>query len=1665
MLLPHPTMRVFAILVSVFLLIGGVPSLVFSSASGQGIDFASNEIPASDLTTSEGWYGSEETECIIHLKYAEFDPIDGEPFIPLGLSGDAADVALVQFNGPVRSEWRDELTRYAKILTFVKDHTFIVHPMDIGAIQGMDSVRWVGPYHPAYRIHEDLLASMDMGIAEGGGTGVGDPALKGDLPMGPQNITIKLFFGACDPIVVSLLIEEMGIEIIDAGILTWVITARANVELLPYIAALPWVEYIEPVGDLFPAMDLIREYTGADDLLDVPFDGTGVVGEIKDNGIDQDHVEFVDQLIGTDGTVSEESHGTATFGIVFAKGVNEQATGMAPGSKGVFCDWAVDRYQSIMNLVNNWDGVFQSNSWYQGETDSSYSVMSWEDDQTILDFDVTMLYATGNGGAAQACSQDAVAKNVIAVGGIRHGNNVNWDDDRHTGGQGNRGPADDMRIKPDLCGPYESIYTTRPGSYTSSFGGTSGATPVNAGGIALVYQMYEENHFGNNPFLERPHSSTVKALAIANAHQYDLAQAERMAQGWGHIDVGTMYELGKRQFIVDEDDPLFMTQDVSYIVAAEPTQPLKITLAWTDVPGSTATTQNLINDLDLTVTSPSGTTYRGNFGLNESMWSLENGTRDDLNNVENVFIESPEKGDWTITITGAEVVMDGDTSSLMIDQPFSLVASGVGRDEFDLLIYDEIIPQYFEPGIRTTITAMVANYGEQDAVDAEVRLDIGGETVATMILPMLASDSAKIVNFTWTPGGPGSQTLQIHVVPVPGEYRLENNWYNGTIRVYHPMGRIMIDLNHSITLPISLVTELMNADFQIYTTDDWIENSTFTNSSYGNITGFMTFEPITSFTADEQEAVRLFIERGGGLLAVGGEDDLLMANLTSFAGIGWSTDDGLLGSTNNIEVHPITQGVNSLTFDTSELTVTATDPAVEVVNDETFIFQNLLVAAAEVGEGTVVGVSDMSVFSDDNLYSDDNLLFALNTADWTNDQIPIVSIAEPGQYDVFTPEQSITFTAGVIDPDSPDPTFSWTSDISGTIGSNESFDVQLDRGIHTITLVVTDDMNLASADVTIIVNSTPSIILTGPVDMAYLQGMVTLRWSASDPEEDAVEFMVELTELDGDGNTTYIDLTEEEGGKEELELRGLSAGFSYEWRVRVTDNYQRVVWSSVEDFRFSNNDPEVVLLAPGVDERIGTGTTTFSWIGSDDDDDPMSYRLFMRTDITELLYEGPETSFSLQDLPGGMAYEWWVEADDGYDVSKTERRWFEVNSIPTLDRIEPFDGSRVGNDPFTLVLIPEDEEGDSIDIELYLDGGEVTIFTTQNNLEYDLFGLEPGTHNWSVMLDDGLDSVTFGPFEFHVNDPPSIEILGPDHREVVNNSFMLTWEAYDLEDDPLAYELFLGRSDEPELHATPSKGEFSDFRYPGTYMWYVTVWDGYTTTRSDTMKFIIPSGPSPEVEILSIGPVPALSNERVTFRSTAEDPDGTIESILWYSDLDGDLSQSLDFDMKGLSPGLHTITLSVMDTEGNIGTESISIEVLDGSLKRPHAALLTPPPPYYFNDYLTFSFLGSYDNDGSVEGYFIDFGDETESGWLTTQSITHRYTQIGNYVLTARVRDDDGLESTNLVKVSISVGIEPLTTESTDKDDFVELLISPAGIAAGTIILLVCVAVALRRKR
>jgi serine protease AprX len=68
-------------------------------------------------------------------------------------------------------------------------------------------------------------------------------------------------------------------------------------------------------------------------------------------------------------------------------------------------------------------------------------------------------------------------------------------------------------------GPYHRIPTTTVNGYTPSFGGTSGATPVNAGAVAIVHQMVAEGHFGPHP-AGRASPAAAKALLIAGAHTY-----------------------------------------------------------------------------------------------------------------------------------------------------------------------------------------------------------------------------------------------------------------------------------------------------------------------------------------------------------------------------------------------------------------------------------------------------------------------------------------------------------------------------------------------------------------------------------------------------------------------------------------------------------------------------------------------------------------------------------------------------------------------------------------------------------------------------------------------------------------------------------------------------------------------------------------------------------------------------------------------------------------------------------------------------------------------------------------------------------------------------------------------------------------------------------------
>ena len=68
----------------------------------------------------------------------------------------------------------------------------------------------------------------------------------------------------------------------------------------------------------------------------------------------------------------------------------------------------------------------------------------------------------------------------------------------------------------------------------------------------------------------------------------------------------------------------------------------RVTISWYDPPNvQGTTTAALVQNLDLSVTSPSGTTYWGNGGANADI----------LNTNEQVYIDNPEEGDWRVQVS------------------------------------------------------------------------------------------------------------------------------------------------------------------------------------------------------------------------------------------------------------------------------------------------------------------------------------------------------------------------------------------------------------------------------------------------------------------------------------------------------------------------------------------------------------------------------------------------------------------------------------------------------------------------------------------------------------------------------------------------------------------------------------------------------------------------------------------------------------------------------------------------------------------------------------------------------------------------------------------------------------------------------------------------------
>jgi PKD repeat protein len=303
--------------------------------------------------------------------------------------------------------------------------------------------------------------------------------------------------------------------------------------------------------------------------------------------------------------------------------------------------------------------------------------------------------------------------------------------------------------------------------------------------------MWHNGSFGNpNPgatvFDNRPNNTTMKALVVNTATQWTFSgtthDLTRTHQGWGHPDLKTAWDLRNSMYIVDETDVLTnLGSTVHTLTVAPGTPAFKATMVYRDPAGTTSTTLHRINNLNLRVTSPGGTIYWGNNGLAAGMWSTSGGTANNVDTVENVFVQNPAPGSWLVEVIAAELNQDNHVETPGVDADYALVVTGIQ-------------PGPPPPTVANFTAAPLTGPAPHQVTFTDT--STGGPT-----------------SWTWTFGDGGTSTSQN-----PSYTYAAQGTYTVTLNIDGPLGMSSLTKTNHIVVgpPVPSITNVAPANVQAY---------------------------------------------------------------------------------------------------------------------------------------------------------------------------------------------------------------------------------------------------------------------------------------------------------------------------------------------------------------------------------------------------------------------------------------------------------------------------------------------------------------------------------------------------------------------------------------------------------------------------------------------------------------------------------------------------------------------------------------------------------------------------------------------------------------------------------------------------------------------------------
>lgn len=449
---------------------------------------------------------------------------------------------------------------------------------------------------------------------------------------------------------------------------------------IPALAGEPHVTYISMAAKDVSLNSDERAITNANYVQNtLGLDGTGITVGVGDNSTALFHTDIRDRVTNFNPD-PPELHGQHTSGTVAGKGIlDPKAKGMAPNAtllnhlynvvwaqtQPMFTDYN-------MTLTNNSYAAVVNDCAIAGTYDN-YSQML--DDLANQFPQVLNVFAAGNDGQntcspypagyGTVCGIYQSAKNVLTIGSMRK-NYTNHE-------ESSMGPVKDGRLKPEVISIGADLYSTALYDNYVGMTGTSMACPGATGALALLSQRYKQLNGNNNP-----PGALLKALIMNGATDIGNVGPD-YKYGYGLINLNRSVEMLNNNRI--QNNTISQNGNQTFLISVPVnTAQLKVLLHWNDASASPASTIALVNNLDLTLKEPNNNLHHPLVldPTPANVTNLASEGIDNLNNTEQIVINNPQAGNYTLEVKGSAipsasqeyyVVYDFVPQGLMIKYP------------------------------------------------------------------------------------------------------------------------------------------------------------------------------------------------------------------------------------------------------------------------------------------------------------------------------------------------------------------------------------------------------------------------------------------------------------------------------------------------------------------------------------------------------------------------------------------------------------------------------------------------------------------------------------------------------------------------------------------------------------------------------------------------------------------------------------------------------------------------------------------------------------------------------------------------------------------------------------------------------------------------------------